>query len=227
MMIKKMVRSFFVAMGMALVVSAQVFGAESREVQAQQLDRGETVKFANESDMFDFMEFYQTDYRLKDYSNGAQVLKYSDGTLGLQIPEANREDREALKSVIVNTFGQVSGNSIEEKITDACSKVSVMQYDVTYAKVSIDQALNNKVGVCWHFAKSAMVLLEDAGVNCEMVQTEFRGAQHLILKCDNGGEWIYVDPTSARVDASYTIMDASTFTERYTQTVYYKNRQMK
>lgn len=40
-----------------------------------------------------------------------------------------------------------------------------MSYDVNYQYISMDKAISERTGVCWHYAKIAMIMLNKSGVD--------------------------------------------------------------
>ena len=95
----------------------------------------------------------------------------------------------------MNKFGSVSGNDVYDLILNACNKVKDIKTDNQYAYLQMEDAIEEKSASPWHICKIVSILLEDAGLENELVSGKFNGTQHYWLRCNYDGQWIYVDPT--------------------------------
>lgn len=76
---------------------------------------------------------------------------------------------------------------------------------VSQQYTSMDKAITDRTGVCWHYAKIAMIMLQKAGVDCEVQTVKYQGVQHALCKCmDEAGEVFYIDPVDKRTYLSET-----------------------
>lgn len=213
-MMKKILASVLLVVGI-LAGSFTSYAASAEEVnQAEKFEKGETLSFATQEEVKDFLNFYAIDYRLSDYTK-YQMAAYSDH-VEISLKPEQRYDRESVKAQIVSAFGQLEGTNALEKISDACKKIdNKMGYDVSYQYTSMTEALQNGKGVCWHYAKSASVLLEAAGIETELVYAKYEGITHMLLKCNVDGEWIYADPTFTETDMKYSHITSEEFAAMY------------
>jgi len=107
-------------------------------------------------------------------------------------------DKEYMRQKIISHFGVPEGDNVHELILSACDKISVMNYNVNYARTNMDKALEENTGVCWHYIKSFKVLLEEVGFESESIYVYMNGRDtgHIISRIWDGDKWVYVDPTN-------------------------------
>lgn len=211
---KKFLASVILVAGV-LAGSFTSYAASAEEVtRAEKFEKGETLSFATQEEVKDFLNFYAIDYRLSDYEK-YQMAAYSDH-VEISLKPEQRYDRESVKAQILSTYGQLEGTTALELISDACKRIDdKLTYDVNYQYTSMTEALQNGRGVCWHYAKSASVLLEAANIETELVYAKYEGVTHMLLKCNVNGEWIYADPTFTETDMKYSNITAEEFATMY------------
>lgn len=135
-MMKKILASVLLVVGI-LAGSFTSYAASAEEVnQAEKFEKGETLSFATQEEVKDFLNFYAIDYRLSDYTK-YQMAAYSDH-VEISLKPEQRYDRESVKAQIVSAFGQLEGTNALEKISDACNSVLLeaagIETELVYAK---------------------------------------------------------------------------------------------
>ncbi len=170
-----------------------------KKEMAEKFAAREYVTFENEDEMLDFLEYYQLQEHINGDLKKMIVNESPDGSCGLRMQYANYYDRDGLKKRIIEELGPVTGETIEECIGQAFHKVTEkFEYDINYKYVSMEQALTDGRGVCWHMAKAAKVLLEDAGIYTETMSGKYYEGDHMWIRCWDGEKWIYSDPSNFR-----------------------------
>lgn len=199
----KMMRKMAMVVAASMMVSAtgiQAYAADSTLIsEAQQLESGETLAFGSLDELKGFLRFYVEDYRLLDYVQ-YKYGKSSDGKTTLALEAAQLYDRAAVEAQIIDAFGEAQGSTAAEKAAYTSKAVyDNMSYDVNYQYTPMDKAIAGRTGVCWHYAKIAMIMLNRAGVDCEVQTVKYQGVQHALCKCtDEAGEVFYIDPVGKR-----------------------------
>lgn len=185
---------------------------------AARFEQGERLTFPGRQEVLNFLEYYTYGYRL-GFPAGEYNLAHTDGNgYSVMLGESMRYDRQSVRSLILSEVGPLSGDTPYEKIYDACRKLDGWEYDASYSTKPMDEAIRNRKGVCWHFAKVAAVLLEDAGFETEIMvglvdNYGTTGDAHEMLRCKVDGKWIYVDPTLFQTTGRwYANMSYSLFT---------------
>lgn len=203
----KMMKEMAMVAAVSMMVSAtgiQAFAADSTLIsEAQQLESGETLAFGSLDELKGFLRFYVEDYRLYDYVQ-YKYGKSADGKATLALEAAQLYDRDSVEAQILATFGAAQGTTAAEKAAYTSKLVyNKMSYDVNYQYTSMDKAIADRTGVCWHYAKIAMIMLNKAGVDCEVQTVKYQGVQHALCKCvDEVGEVFYIDPVGKRTHIS-------------------------
>lgn len=198
-MMKKMVAMVALA-GMMVSATGTAYAADSTLIsEAKKLESGETLAFGSLDELKGFLRFYVEDYRLLDYVH-YQYGKSSDGRATLALEAAQLYDRAAVEAQIIVAFGEAQGSTAAEKVAYTSKAVyDNMFYDVNYQYTPMDKAIADRTGVCWHYAKIAMIMLNRAGVDCEVQTVKYQGVQHALCKCtDEAGEVFYIDPVGKR-----------------------------
>lgn len=165
------------------------------------MERGGLVYMPNKALLYDAYCDYMLNYDLSMCNRKVMYHDYGD-KLDFRLLEPADYDRESVKQQIINSFGSLTGNTVEENLYEACNKVSYsMNYNLDYNNAKLIDSVNARQGVCWHFCKSVKVLMEEKGVKTELLYVRERetNSQHVILRCLSGDKWIYCDPTFAQV----------------------------
>ncbi len=180
---------------------------------AEKFSEGERVTFETESDLADFWDYWDLQEMLNANTDSCKRTTNADGTYSLKIPDEKSYcyDKIALKDKIVEKFesgpwaeAKLTGENVSDKVLTACGLIwSKLSYDLNYSNVSMENALDDGRGVCWHYARAAKVLLEDAGIYTETMAVttnllssdKTSGNLHMIIRCWDGEKWIYSDPT--------------------------------
>lgn len=191
-------------------------------------ESGSTLQFKTLNDSIDFINYYLLNYRLEDITSGFSLPRYPDGSCTLTLNNDRKYDREGLKQSIINAVGELEGNTVEEKVYDACTKLQTfLVYDLNYQKADMEKALADRRGVCWHSAKLAQALLEEEGITVEilMVKTTQTNEEHVILRYLNEeGKWLYFDTTWIKSDVRFTNLSYSSVVQLYKPIKYIKYR---
>lgn len=205
---KKMMKTMAMTAAVLMMISttSQVYAATDATLytEAQKLESGEILAFGSLDELKGFLCFYEG-YRLLDYVH-YQYGRSSDGKTTLALEAAQLYDRAAVEAQILAIFGEAQGSTAAEKAAYTSKKVyNEMSYDVSYQYTSMDKAITDRTGVCWHYAKIAMIMLQKAGVDCEVQTVKYQGVQHALCKCmDEAGEVFYIDPVDKRTYLSET-----------------------
>lgn len=198
-------------------VNPAMVDAEKHKELSHRFESGETLKFENQEKLLDFLEYYSVQYRCLDDASDFTVINYGNGTKEITIPENRKYDREALIQKVIMEFGRLEGNRELEKIIDGCQKVTnSITYDLVYINEDLEKSLTDKRGVCRHYSKILKILLDDAGIQNEIMVGTYNGGAHMWIRCLINGEWCYVDPTAAKqIWWNYADMPYETFISSY------------
>lgn len=204
----KMMKKMAMVAAISMMVSAtgiHAYAATDSTLisEAQQLESGEILTFGSLDELKGFLCFYAGNYRLLDNVQ-YKYRQLADGTTTLALEEAQMYDRETVEAQILAVFGTAQGATAAEKAAYASEIVyQAMSYDVNYQYASMDKAIADRTGVCWHYAKIAMVMLTKAGVDCEVQTVTYQGVYHALCRCtDEAGEVFYIDPAGKRTHIS-------------------------
>lgn len=89
-------------------------------------------------------------------------------------------------------------------------------YDLDYINADLQTSLTTEKGVCRHYTKCLKALLDDAGIQNEIMVGYYNGSGHMWLRCLIDDEWIYVDPTAAKqIWWNYSNIPYQTVVEHY------------
>lgn len=184
---------------------------------AKRFDNGETLRLANEEELLDFLEYYSAQYRYQDDASNITIINNGDGSKSITLPAAMKYDREALINEILTKFGPLEGSTDYEKILDGCQKITnTISYDLDYITADLQTSLADGKGVCRHYSKCLKALLDNAGIQNEIMVGYYMGNGHMWLRCMVGEEWVYVDPTAAKqIWWSYSNIPYQTLIENY------------
>lgn len=170
------------------------------------LENGVNVEFSNLTELYDFIEYYG-----KEYNMGSQNLifrAYKKKKLNAEneiesvtyFTNNSRNElynRENTIKLFEENFNQgLIGETLEDKLKSACEYAKVMEYSDEYLGASMEVAITDKKGGCWHLAKIVHYLLDRENIISEVVTGKSYGVPHMWLRVKNtDGSWIYCDPT--------------------------------
>lgn len=164
-----------------------------------QFETDQFVTLNNQDDILNFLEYYSLQYRLYDEVETLYITKNSDGTYTINLPDNKIYNRQETLDLIHATFTPLEGNTPYEKIFNLCQKIRYEStYDLEYKHSDLKTVLTDKRGVCWQYAAIGKVLLEDAGIQTEIMHGTLNGENHMWLRCLVDGKWCYVDPTATQ-----------------------------
>lgn len=192
-----------------------------------ELESGSNVEFSTLAELYDFIEFYG-----KEFNVGSQSLvfraykKKSLNELGevKSITYFTNNSRNTLYSrdKTMDLFNKkftenLVGNTVKEKLKSACDSVKIIQYSDKHLGVSMETALTENKGGCWHLAKLVHLLLERDGIVSEVVTGKSYGVPHMWLRVrDENNNWIYCDPTYyVNGLEEYLSVDYKVYTDNY------------
>lgn len=146
---------------------------------AEEFETEGSIKFKNLKETEDFLEYYILQYSLDNLKADKYKLERVsilnlDGKeleVGYRLTfGGNITEREEVINAIFSYFGKIEGNTTQEKMYDVCNKLEeLMEYDLTYEPSSLLESIKSGKGVCWQYAKIAKILLDDAGVDNELM----------------------------------------------------------
>lgn len=171
-----------------------------------QLEAGYNVEFESLSDLYNFTEYYGKEYNLGKQTLSFKyykktVLNNKDKKISTKFFTNNSlneyYNREEVITALNNKFNTpLIGNTILEKVKDACDKVKVINYSEENKSSSTLDMIGTNTGGCWHFAKVVHHLLGREGIYSEIVTGRSYGESHMWLRIrDENNKWVYCDPT--------------------------------
>lgn len=171
---------------------------EEIERKVQDFEQGRYVLVKNKKEMYAFLDYYYVQYQL---NKQGIIIQYTDTGAGrwLELPKKWMYDRDAVVKLILDTYGKVQGETVAEKVQYASNAMNSLVYRETYVERSITDAIKDGYAVCFHYARIMNVLLNDAGVENEVIVVKPKNFQynHMIVRSkDENGKWIYSDPTA-------------------------------
>lgn len=182
-----------------IYINPSMVEPEKQNILSQKFEAGETLTFKTREELFNFLEYYGVQYRLYDEPDSIYIIKNSDKTYSITLPEDKIYNRQEVLDLIHKTFTPLEGDTQYEKVFNLCQKIRYEStYDLVYKHLDLKTVLNDKKGVCWHYAKIGKVLLEDAGIQTEIMHGTFDNKYHMWLRCLIDGKWCYVDPTATQ-----------------------------
>ena len=179
---------------------------DKNKALSEEFEQTGSVTFNSNEEVLNFLEYYSIQYRLYDEVFNYPIQNKSTSENGIStethtitMPNESKYDRNAVLNNIHNTFIPLRGDTPYEKLFDVCKQIKeTMTYDLDYQHADLETAIINKRGVCWHYAKIAKVLLEDAGIQTEIMMGNLNGNGHMWIRCFIDGKWCYVDPTATQ-----------------------------
>lgn len=192
------------------------------ESLAKKYENHNRLDFSDETEFKSFLNYYLLQYQM--YNNGSFHVYFNrnskDGsystTLGNQ---ANYDRNNAILSVL-QRFGRLNAGNAYEQVNEACLKASSIKYDASSYNVSLQDAMKFNKGVCWHYAKVASILLNDAGIYTEVMVGNYKAMNgsiglHMWIRCLINGKWVYADPTLYSQFPSFYNISYDTLMDRY------------
>ena len=207
---KQLISALCLSIGIGLLLSSlkgqTTFGStaigttewtESRLLEtAERYEAGEILYFSTKEDFISYLDWYLTQYRLKDV-----IRYYSLNDWMSYLPPQMQYDRDTLLAMIREQFPLPGGKPQIEEIKDVCRIVREgLEYDLAADKLPLDESIRSGKGVCWHYAKIAKVLLTDAGIPTKIVYGTAYGVPHMWLCCQTDNGILYADPQSGIID---------------------------
>lgn len=141
-------------------------------------------------------------YTVNYKPDGAIAIKKSE----LQRMESVMEAGGAYQSAIQQIANMIpSDYTIEDKVQYATVQVAnAFSYDKECEKSSMEEAVRNKRGVCYHYAMLLHSVLTELSIESEFVvgYADHSGMTHVWLKIFDSeqNKWIYRDPTKTNAD---------------------------
>lgn len=141
-------------------------------------------------------------YIVNTRSNGVIEIKKSE----LQRMEAAMEEGGTYQNAVRKIADSIpSDYSIEEIVNYATIQVAkVFMYDSNYEKSSMEEAVREKRGVCYHYARLLKSVLTEVGIESEFIigYADHSDLSHVWLKIrdEDQNRWIYRDPTRTSFD---------------------------
>lgn len=198
------------------LVNPSAKGADKFKEVVDEFEAGEAVCFKSTDEVVDFMHWYSSQWSMGRHDTNLQAeVSSRTGRVKFTKPREFLYDREAVMRELFERFGRIAPSLSDlEKINTACSKLSDFNYDVTMYQESIHDVLATSSGVCWQFSRIVQCLLEDCGLEVEVVQGLYGDVYHAWLKVKADGRWVYVDPT-AFVGGGDAIVSESNYLKNY------------
>lgn len=174
-----------------------------------------SVVLGSKEDCVEFLNYYSANYRLHD---SITLWNFPACEGGYEILLNPTDNYDMIENKIFDTFGHIDKNlPTQEKVYEACARViDYFEYDKAYTELSMNECIDNKKGVCWHYTKCVQKLLQDAGVEAECITGVYGDSEHIWLRINDNGVWTYCDPTLVE-SAWWTFMNTplSTMTTDY------------
>ncbi len=198
------------------LVNPSVKGADKFRKLVDGFEAGEPVVFPSVEEVVDFMHWYSSQWSLGRHDTNLQAkVNPITGEALFKKPEEFLYDRESVLNEVFDRLGRLDSSlTAMEKINTACSKLSGFTYDRAMYRESIHDVLAASRGVCWQFSRLVQCLLEDAGLEVEVVQGTCKGMYHAWLRVRVDGRWVYVDPT-AYVGGGEAIISGGNYLNNY------------
>lgn len=166
------------------------------DVLSEQFEKDRSLEFRSVQDVEDFLEYYILQYSLDNLKADRYKLE-KVSVLGLDGKELNVDykltllgdivDREQVRNIILDKFGKVEGDTTQEIMYNICDKINtIMGYNLDYEPKSLEEAVIDSQGVCWQYAKIAKILLDEAGIENELMLGFLNG------KLDEAHAWLRI-----------------------------------
>lgn len=161
--------------------------------------------FDTEDELCIFINYLQLYESSRQF--GSVLKRYENGKLTVKKTELSKlcEDKsDKYKEMVFTLVNKIPTHySIEEKIDYLSMEVAkTFDYDLSYIKESIDKALADSKGVCYHYAKYLHDCLESIGIDSEYLLGYYENNKdlHVWLKIFGGDKIYYRDPTKISLD---------------------------
>lgn len=141
-------------------------------------------------------------YTINPRSDGTVAVKKSE----LQKLESSIVEDGAYQNVVLQIARLIpSDYSIEEKVNYATVQTAnAFVYDMAYERRTMEEAVQDKKGVCYHYAMLLHSILSELSIESEFVvgYGEQPYQAHVWLKIFDSeqNKWIYRDPTKISID---------------------------
>lgn len=187
-------------------------------------ESGHNVTFENIQESMEFMQVYWLDYSLNWGAFNYNMHRHPNGEITITMPDEYMYNRQELENNIINTFGLLKSETAHEKIVEAVEKIKCMNYVREYKFYGLDKAVNDKSGACWQLCKIIEYLLEQSGVETEIIYGQMAINQNIVdtnsahtwLRSKVDNRWVYYDPTMILLgNDSYIDINYTTICNRY------------
>lgn len=217
---KQWIRCAAVAAGLCLAAAASVYADDEASIVNQDkiqnfamqnveqnrqrsldYENGQAVTFTDDQDLWEWEEYYSRNYRLWDEEIwGVEAVQGpQQRTVRWRAQNTGKAyDREALRNQVLQIYGEPAGSNSREKVYDAMERLRErVIYDGTVQFASLKYAVQSGKMVCWQMARCMKILLEEAGVQSEILVVYDKRAQgdHTLIRWKEEGEWRYIDPS--------------------------------
>lgn len=156
---------------------------------------GEEIYLKTGSDHFEM--YYEKQVTFGTQNAFIEHRSAGDGGSFLINPEP--VDRDVLIGMLMSRVGAISGNTVDEKVADATTKVANAFYYNELVNTTLAQTITEGGGVCWNFARALEEVLQHEGIHAEVVNgfawTRGFFDTHTWVRTWAGDHWIYSDPT--------------------------------
>jgi hypothetical protein len=193
------------------LINPMTYNLENWKDTFDSFENGEVMYFDTWNEVDKYLSCYFLQYALDTiYPEQVAQWKCKDGKW--QVYRTKTYDRESMINAIREKYGELDGDTVDEKLVSVYEKLKDTGYDLDYVRKSVSESLIDNKAVCWHYAKIAKVLLDDAGINSEVwwgkLVNSSPGMAHTWLRI-NEDKYYYCDPTVGysdywNVDLSYS-----------------------
>lgn len=198
---------------------------ELNRERCELFEDGEIITFESGDELYQFLEYYYGQYQLY-----LQNLYFDYDTTGGPATEKNEYqlrneklyNRDAVCNLIDETFGTIEGETSREKLVNILIKLKGIEYSKESLYATLEDAVKEMKGCCWHYAKIASYLLNKEGIYTEIISGKVleTGENHCWIRSFIDDKWQYIDPTfyvtaenPFYVDIAYVV-----YQSMYTQT---------
>lgn len=158
--------------------------------------------FGTKEEAGEAYDFYATRYTFLGQNENC-VGRYTGQTTNgitihsLTVPtETNQQDtmRNIVKKIGLTTRGSADDMQYICNIMNGVYRY--FEYDINYESASMNTALADRRGVCYHFSHAAYVLLNYQGIPARLVSGTVNGNEHVWLEVKIDGKTYTADPTN-------------------------------
>lgn len=208
-----------------LIIPGLESNIELNRERCELFEDGEIITFESGDELYQFLEYYYGQYQLY-----LQNLYFDYDTTGGPATEKNEYqlrneklyNRDAVCNLIDETFGTIEGETSREKLVNILIKLKGIEYSKESLYATLEDAVKEMKGCCWHYAKIASYLLNKEGIYTEIISGKVleTGENHCWIRSFIDDKWQYIDPTfyvtaenPFYVDIAYVV-----YQSMYTQT---------